>query len=263
MLEMINKEESKKIDIKDYYINEVPKDIIDKYKNGTVEFGQVEYRMAKDKVRLFNKKYVNDIDELLGAESELNDLNQPSKKTVDNAMIWTWGVVGEKPTYIIKSGGGSMSDNQYISEFHIVIPDPKTGEDKRVLLLKKFSNEFNDVLITREEINSLYMQFMNEKQKIDYKNHQIKLSLAILGGALINVERKGKYVSVRLTPSDKEWEIVINEAKSQADNDYILEYIDKEIKRFKNNTTNINNPYRIKKYQELKQYFNFKAESNE
>jgi len=76
-------------------------------------------------------------------------------------MIWGFDQYGD---YQIKSGGGSEADSVYISHFKTTIADPKTGNDKDVVILKKFSTEFQDVLVYIDEIQEL--QDMTEPQKV-------------------------------------------------------------------------------------------------
>lgn len=70
-------------------------------------------------------------------------LKQPSEKTVRGAMIWSIFDPNCDTEYIIKAGGGSMSDHCFEA---LIKVDGKA-------IYKKYDNVFNDVLITEQELS--------------------------------------------------------------------------------------------------------------
>lgn len=126
-----------------YFVNQVP-----------AEFEkQPEWLLAQNKVNVFFAKHLNEyVHPAAEMRSWFNDKNQPTESQVRRAMIWGYDQFGD---YQIKSGGGAIADNIFISQLKITIEDPRTGFDKDVVLLKKYSNNFDEVLITIDEVQKL------------------------------------------------------------------------------------------------------------
>lgn len=146
-----------------YYVDGIPDELRGKnnfrYRG---EFAEGEYGQIK--LCIYNHKYTdNDFDIVAqlrgffeGMGGKDKPLEQPSENQVRTAMIWSC------EDYKIKSGGGSASDHCYSSSLTICIADPKTWEDKDVVLIKKYSTEFADVLITMHEVEQLFEACVNE-----------------------------------------------------------------------------------------------------
>lgn len=114
-----------------------------------------------------HKNFQNEPMYLSDAVSVLENIKQPSKKEVKGAMIWGFGF-GNDMDYAIKANGESKSDNMYESELKVTIPHPKSGIDTDVVILKKYSSDFEDVLITEKEVRCLY-----EKCKTNEENNKL------------------------------------------------------------------------------------------
>lgn len=113
----------------------------------------------------------------------MKDLKQPSESTVRNAMIWTWD-----QDYSIKSGGESGSDHIYSSSLKWLVMNPKNGEDMDLVLLKKYSTKFEDVLITLEEMEALVDAIISPVQVVERGKRQVELVLGFMYGGF----RRGK-----------------------------------------------------------------------
>lgn len=128
---------------RNYFLNDVPAELKNK----------PEWFLASKKVNVFFPKH---IDEFTYPAAEMrswfDDKKQPSEAQVRRACIWSFDSYGD---YSIKSAGGSVSDNIWVSHLVITIADPKTGLDKNVVILKKYSTNFADVLITIAEVQAL------------------------------------------------------------------------------------------------------------
>lgn len=109
--------------------------------------GKTEYQFAVEEVKLFNFKYCDE--DTLAFCSWFRNFKQPDRTTVKRAMIWKY------EDYGIKSGGGSLSDNVWSATLSTTIDN--NGIDRDVVLIKKWSTKFENVLITFEELESLYL----------------------------------------------------------------------------------------------------------
>ena len=124
-----------------YYVNGVPPELEEIWKHSRE--GQ-EWEFAKRKINIvFSKYFTEDTDVAAESRSWFNDKKQPSQSQVKNALIWSYDGYND---YQIKAGGGAVSDSIFISNFKTTISDPKTGDDKDVVVLKKFSTDFNNDL---------------------------------------------------------------------------------------------------------------------
>lgn len=141
--------------------------------------------------------------------------NQPTESQVKNALIWQYGIKGEKPDYIIKSGGGSRSDHEFQSQIFNEIADPKTGLDKRVCLAWISSPKFKDILISDSLIRELANQFINGSKKTIFDKEKIEGTISfLLGGYIgkkINVSGRKVYLNTEIEDliinSLKKWNI--------------------------------------------------------
>lgn len=120
---------------------------------------EVDYFHAKRKSFFFNGDLLtNGFGDLVWCAQMFNAITQPSENEVRKALIKTLAIntgdgVSEK--YMLKAGGGTASDSIYISSFSMLTSDAKTGYDKWVVVMKKYSTDFSDVLITYKELYSL------------------------------------------------------------------------------------------------------------
>lgn len=168
-----------------YYVNGADSElqkVIDRNK-GEMQ----ESALAKLSVNFVNAKYfTEDNDVAPQMRSWFDDKKQPTEAQVKNAMIWSYDSYGD---YQIKAGGGSKSDNIYVSHLRSTIADPLTGNDKDVVILKKYSNNFKDVLITIKEVEAL--QKLTESSKVRESRRKDNYRGAI--GFLFRCELLGKY----------------------------------------------------------------------
>ena len=119
------------------------------------------WELAKRKVNFYNHKYTNgEADTVAQLRDLYKDIKQPTKQHVREAMIL---IINED--YALKSGGESASDSMYSSSLCIWIADPKTFEDKKVVLIKKYSTKFEDILITMPEIEVLFEGSLTSQEK--------------------------------------------------------------------------------------------------
>ena len=86
-------------------------------------------------------------------------IRQPSREQVKRAMILT---VDED--YSIKAGGGAIADNMFSSSLKWLQAHPVTGEDYEPVIIKKFSDRFEDVLITLSDIEFLIEKTLTDNQ---------------------------------------------------------------------------------------------------
>lgn len=128
----------------------------------------VDYFLAKRKINFFHPRHLhNGYDDLGWINSFLHDIQQPTEERVRRAMIFSIeDNLGEGPENKLayKAGGGSCSDSVFVSSYSILIASPTTGEDTWVVLMKKYSTKFTDVIITTEEIHALFNQVATPEQ---------------------------------------------------------------------------------------------------
>lgn len=130
---------------------------------------EVDYFLAKRKHFAFHPRHLHDgYESLSWVYSFFCDLEVPTEKKVRGAMILTLqDNTGEGPEnkYSIKAGGGSASDSTFVSSYSILVAHPTTGEDTWVVLMKKYSTVFSEVLISYEEIKALFDACASKEQK--------------------------------------------------------------------------------------------------
>jgi len=133
-----------------YYVDGLPEEMLKKLKGRDI--GEQEFYLANNNVNIVNSKYfTEELDVAAESRSWFKDKEQPTENQVRAALIWGYDQYGD---YQIKAGGGSASDSVYVSSFKSTIADP-SGNDKDVVILKKYSKNFKDVLITIAEIQAL------------------------------------------------------------------------------------------------------------
>lgn len=155
----------------DYYVDGAkPQD--DQYKafskrGRAVE--DVDYFHAVRKINFFNpSKLTGGYDDLAWINSFFSYITQPTEADVRRALLMVKTVNtgdGAMHKYSLKSGGGSGSDQIYSSSLSVVVAHPNSGEDTWIVLLKKYSTTFSDILITFQELADLYELCSTETQK--------------------------------------------------------------------------------------------------
>lgn len=192
---------------KKYYIDGVSGDLKNKMTpikiGGGTTFKRnfVDVIFGEDEpVFFYNHSKLGESEFALGdAIGALVDITQPSIHKVRGAMIWQTGYDGNM--YSIKSGGETKSDSMYSSSLTTEIAHPKTGLDTEIVLIKKFSKNFKDVLITEKEIRDLYEMCMTPKQKKNKKNQTMlgatKMIIDIFEGHKVNISGREVIASKR------------------------------------------------------------------
>lgn len=133
----------------------------DDFKNKSTGRWHTDYQMALKNVKLYNHRFTNgELDIISQVRSLYDKIKQPTEGDVRRAMLM---LINED--YALKAGGESSSDRIYSSSLGIWIADPKTGEDKKVALIKKYSTTFSEVLITMEELDDLFEICLSPKEK--------------------------------------------------------------------------------------------------
>jgi hypothetical protein len=129
---------------------------------------EVDYFLAHRKHHAFHPQHLhNGFDDISFIRGFFADLTQPTEDKVRRAMLLQiTDNTGEGPEnkYALKAGGGSASDSIFSSSYSILIADPNTGFDKSVVLIKKYSTVFSEVLITAEEIQEMFELVATPKQ---------------------------------------------------------------------------------------------------
>lgn len=112
------------------------------------------------KVNLFFRRNSQDpislVSELRGW---FGGIKQPTRQQVKSALVLT---VDED--YSLKAGGGAISDNLFSSSLKWLQAHPVTGLDYEPVIIKKHSANFEDVLITFDDIMFLISQTLTVAQ---------------------------------------------------------------------------------------------------
>jgi hypothetical protein len=223
-----------------YYINGVPPELESIWKQAS---DSREYEFARRKINIvYSKHFTEDNDVAAQCRSWFDDKKQPSESQVRNAMIWGYDQYGD---YEIKSGGGSRSDSTFISNMKTTIANPKTGEDQDVVVLKKFSNDFKDVLIYIDEIQEL--QDLTETQ--DVRTARRTDNLRGIISILIRHEAGWSVSDKKKTP--EEW---INNLYKELKEEYRKEEIDEYLTKIEDNIKE-DMGREIMKYDDIKKDF--------
>jgi hypothetical protein len=167
------------------YINNLPKN----------KYGEIlsEYELAILGTSLFNKKNINDIDIISELRLWFTTIKQPTKNIVDKAMIL---IIDND--YAIKHCGESKSDSIYCSSLKWLQANPKTGLDYEPIIFKKWSTNFNDVLITFKDIENIFETTLTNAEK----NLKLINTTRSLIGELFRNYKINKHTNVNC-PSDK------------------------------------------------------------
>ncbi len=198
-----------------YYVNGVPPELEEVWKR--TKEGQ-ESEFAKRKINIvYSKYFTEDSDVAAESRSWFDDKKQPSEQQVRNAMIWGYDQYGD---YQIKAGGGTRSDNIFISHFRTTIAD-SNGNDKDVVVLKKFSTNFKDVLIYIDEIQELQNLTETQEVRTVRRKDNLRGILSVLirheGGFPVTDDKK-------LAP--QKWiDDLYNDLKEEYTRDEILDYL--------------------------------------
>jgi len=157
-----------------YYVNGLSGELKQKYNSANNQWKE-SILFNNSPVFIYNhKNFQEDPIYLSDAVSILTDLIQPSESKVRSAMIWSIGYGEGDMSYSIKSGGDNNSESHFSSSLSIEIAHPTTGEDTRVVIMKKYSKNFNDVLITEKEIRDLYKLCSTPKEKELHNDSQME-----------------------------------------------------------------------------------------
>ena len=87
-------------------------------------------------------------------------IRQPTQSQVRQAMLLTID-----DDYMIKAGGGAIADSMFSSSLKWLQAHPVTGEDYEPVIIKKFSDSFENVLITFEDIEFLIEKTLTTSQR--------------------------------------------------------------------------------------------------
>lgn len=156
----------------------------------------VEHFLCKSKVTVYHHKHMiqGEMNNMGVVNHFFHNLKQPTKSDVLRALIL---IINED--YALRQGGDNMSSSDFSSSFKITIADPKTGLDKDVVLIKKWSNVFSDILITAEEIRELFKSNLSAKEKaiVDHQNmiSTLAFTLRALKGYKVNIGGTNKKAS--------------------------------------------------------------------
>lgn len=199
---------------------------------------EVEYFLANRRINFFHgHKLTNGFDDLQWCGQLFDTITQPTEKEVRHAMIKLLAVntgdgISEK--YYLKAGGGSKSDSIFSSSLSMITSDPKTGYDKWVTVMTKYSTVFSDVLITYEELVQV-MTLSASKEQIERKQKDEALDEI---GFLLRSYRTGKFhftTGVKPLNLDKTVELIARFKKNKSNEllgsvfDYIHERINQSL----------------------------------
>lgn len=213
------KEKTVKISFGEYQVNGISPELKKIWDKAPTE--NREWEFAKRKVKIVNSKYfTEDTDVAAESRSWFDDKKQPTENQVKNAMIWSYDHYGD---YKIKAGGGSRSDNIFVSSFSTTIADPKTGLDKDVVIIKKYGQSIEDVLITIDEIQELQDKTESKSVKNYRKNERLGGILSLL----IRHEQGFSVVEGNKRATSEQINKVINDTKQDYSSDEILNRLEK------------------------------------
>lgn len=214
----------------EYFVNGLDKETQEEYlKHKSSGVGYQEAALAKLKVNIVNARYfTEDNDVAAEARSWFNDKLQPTEAAVRRAMIWSYDTHGD---YQIKSGGDNNSESVFISNFKTTIADPNTGEDKDVVVIKKYSIDFKDVLITIDDIQQLQNKTENQQVKNVRRADFLQTAIALL---LRHEQGLGVFdAKLKSVPAQQE---KINELYNRIKKEYSKKEVVDVISKIKENT---------------------------
>lgn len=180
---------------KTYHVNGLQGEAKERYDNTASGFKHHALFQQGEPVFIYNHKNFQGNPDYLGfAVDILRDVKQPTKNQVDRAMIYSIGYPGEKPDYMLKAGGESQSDSMYSSSLTVMIAHPKTGLDTHVVILKKYSTKFEDILITEDEVRALFKLCQTPAEAEHIRKDKMVSALSLLWrsfqGFQINISGK-------------------------------------------------------------------------
>lgn len=171
----LNKDKTQvvKFDGKEYMVNGLTPELQAKYDKTSKDMRGHLLNDQGQPVQIFNAKYLNaDYPVSWDVSQFFSDIKGqlPTDQQVRQAMllkISTGGgaVEGSGVELAYKLGGDNASSHDYSSSMTVEIADPKTGYDKRVVIMKKYASNFKDVQITADEIRGLEQMFMSDERK--------------------------------------------------------------------------------------------------
>lgn len=202
--------------INGYYIDNLPKN----------NFGKSysDYEYCNMKAKLFNKKNIHNIDIIAELRMWFKNIKQPTKTQVDKALLL---IIDDD--YIVKLGGDSKSSTMYSSSLKWLQSNPKTGLDYEPVIMKKYGTALDDVLITFDDINTMFNFTITD----DEKNKKLNNDTLFMISLLSNNYRLNKHDS-----KEAPTEFLLN-ALSKVHNDikikqynYLIDKREKELKSF-------------------------------
>lgn len=157
-----------------YFSHALPDELMQVWKSAghSGGLGNQEYEFCRKKVFLCNARDLANANNRLSWE--YSKLRQPTEREVKRAMIW-----GDGGDYSIKAGGGAISDCAYTSVLKGLISDHQ-GLDKEILVIKKYSTDFQDVLITAGEIEALERALMTKPARSKALYDDLCLTIRLL-----------------------------------------------------------------------------------
>lgn len=205
---------------KNYFVNNVP-----------AQFEkQPEWLLAQNRVNVVFSKHFDETTEPAAEMRSWFSGKQPTEQQVRRALIWGFDSFGD---YSIKSGGGAIADSIFISHFKMTVEDKRTGFDKDVVVLKKYSNNFEDVLITPDELQQL-------QEATESKQAKNVRRLRLLPSMLREIIRYEK--GITSMGNGKNWtEKDINCMRSQIRRDYTSAEFHECLQRMVNYAANFEN----------------------
>lgn len=212
-----------------YHVNGMPEELKQLMSRASTETKQNVLFQQDEPMFFYNhKNFQGDPSYLSDAVDILKGLKQPTKTQVRNAMIWGIGYGGDLD-YAIKAGGETNSDNMFSSHLSVTIAHPKTGYDTNVVVLKKYSKNFKDVLITEQEVRELYKMCQTPEETKKIKKSQMEAGICLLlrsfRGQKINISGKRKFATQKQIDQMKEFLFEVGTK------DAIASHIDKMISR--------------------------------
>lgn len=212
-----------------YHVDGLPADLKEKMKRCSTETKQhILFEQGKPMFFYNHKNFQGDPNYLSDAVDILKGIKQPTQSQVSHAMIWGTGYGGDLD-YAIKAGGEAQADTMFSSHLTVTIAHPKTGYDTNVVILKKYSKNFKDVLITEEEVRSLYKKCQTPQETKKIKQSQMEAGICLLlrsfRGQKINISGKQKKATQQQIDQMKEFLFEVGSKDS------IEAHIDKMISR--------------------------------
>lgn len=166
----------------------------------------------KDNIKIFFKKNVieNPVEISKHIKSWFTGRTQPTEQQILEGFIYQMGDI-HGYEYKLKVGGGADADRLFESSFTWTQCD-KNYNDKDLILVKKYSMDFKNILIYPHEISKLLENITTEKQCHSHMSEDVSLSYKAWARAVrINKPEEAefwlKHIAETYEPSHiKQWE---------------------------------------------------------